>query len=52
MSLVCLSNDRAREESVVRRERLGSLAPLVLLVERDLLEMMDPKETLYVLNMT
>ncbi len=50
--LVCLSDGRAREESVVRRERLGSRAPLVLLVEKDPLEMTDPKETLYVLNMT
>lgn len=42
------SLDRVREASVVRRERPVSPAQLVLLVERDLLEMMDLKETLYV----
>lgn len=39
----------AREESVVRRERLGSRAHLVLLVEKDPMEMTDPKETLVLL---
>lgn len=42
------SLDRVQEASVVRRERPVSPAQLVLLVERDLLEMMDLKETLYV----
>lgn len=40
----------AQEESVVRRESPGSLAPLVLLEERDPLEMTDPKETLVLLD--
>lgn len=42
------SLNRVQEESVGKRESPVSPAHLVLLVERDLLEMMDLKETLYV----
>lgn len=46
------TNRRAREESVAKKGKLDSLALLVLLVERVLMEMTVLKETLYVAQST